>query len=133
MIPDVKNVNVIMENLAKFHGIWLSWMKNPNPKEIAGLNKESLLEGFEMMRVKHRDVNDFFLKLLKSIEEQMIITGKPLEIIKAFHRFRKSDLTAYFNNVQPKYGKKSKIKLLTMVHGDFWTNNIFVTPERTQV
>ena len=84
------------------------------------------------MQIKERDANDWF-KTFKSLEKQMIIIGKPLEMIKAVHRFRKSDLRSLWNSASPKNQKDSSSKLLTMVHGDFWSNNIFVNQDRSQV
>ena len=51
-IADVKTVHLVMENLGKYHGIWIDWLKNQNPKEIAGLNKEALFESLAMIPVK---------------------------------------------------------------------------------
>jgi thiamine kinase-like enzyme len=84
------------------------------------------------LQIKERDANDWF-KTFKSLEKQMIIIGKPLEMIKAVHRFRKSDLRALWNSASPRNQKDSSSKLLTMVHGDFWSNNIFVNQDRSQV
>ena len=82
--------------------------------------------------MKKSDANDWF-KTFKSLEKQMILIGKPLGMAQAVHRFRKSDLPSHWNSAFPKSQKDSQSKLLTMVHGDFWSNNIFVNPERSEV
>ena len=44
-VADVKTVHIILESLAKFHGIWLCWMNAENPIELGGLNRDALFEG----------------------------------------------------------------------------------------
>ena len=59
--------------------------------------------------------------------------GKSPEIIEALEKFRNNDnLAKWMNSVLPK-GDGSDSKLMTIVHGDCWTNNFFVNEERTKV
>ena len=50
-IADVKTVHIILESLAKFHGIWLCWMNAENPIELGGLNRDALFEGKYLQKV----------------------------------------------------------------------------------
>jgi len=59
--------------------------------------------------------------------------GKSPEIIEALEKFRNNDnLAKWMNTVLPK-GDGSDSKLMTIVHGDCWTNNFFVNEERTKI
>ena len=56
-VADVKTVHIILESLAKFHGIWLCWMNAENPIELGGLNRDALFEGnicFIKIRSTHK-------------------------------------------------------------------------------
>ena len=50
-VADVKTVHIILESLAKFHGIWLCWMNAENPIELGGLNRDALFEGKYLLKV----------------------------------------------------------------------------------
>jgi hypothetical protein len=41
-IVDANVAKVALKALAKFHGIWLCWLKAHDPKDIAGLNNEAI-------------------------------------------------------------------------------------------
>jgi hypothetical protein len=41
-IIDPNIAKIVLRDLAKFHGIWLCWLKLQEPKEIAGLTNDSL-------------------------------------------------------------------------------------------
>jgi hypothetical protein len=41
-IIDPNIAKIVLRDLAKFHGIWLCWLKAHDPKDIAGLNNEAI-------------------------------------------------------------------------------------------
>ena len=66
-VADVKTVHIILESLAKFHGIWLCWMNAENPIELGGLNRDALFEG-KYLLVK---IKAFYLISLIAEEERI--------------------------------------------------------------
>ena len=127
-IPDVKTANLVIRSLAIFHGVWISWMKNPEPK-IGNLDRDGLIKSLQWPPMKKRDLSIHF-KWLKSLENQMVLIGKSSELIKAFHKMRKSD---FFFDISSHFFYSKEFKLLTVVHGDCWTNNFFANEDRTEV
>ena len=86
----------------------------------------------EINNSKGREWKDHF-RIFKALSQQMQTIGKSPEIIEALEKFRNNDnLAKWMNSVLPK-GDGSDSKLMTIVHGDCWTNNFFVNEERTKV
>lgn len=44
VVPPVAMSILVMQTLARFHGVWLSWFANQDPMTIGGLNKHELIE-----------------------------------------------------------------------------------------
>lgn len=64
-IPDIEIAKLVMKNLAKFHGIFLSWMKNQEPKTIGGLDKGQFEATFSFKTMKLKAFFKDMLNMLK--------------------------------------------------------------------
>lgn len=64
-IPSISTAKLVMKNLAKFHGIWLSWMKNQQPKTIGGLNRDQFVATFSFKTMKLKLFFKDMLNMLK--------------------------------------------------------------------
>ena len=128
-IPSLETVNLLMKNLATFHGMWTIFLKTEYPPKIGGLSKNEVLECLKHMKVSVRQMKSCF-SILESVEKQMVLLKKSPEVIAAFRRFRKDGgLEKAFGHVHPDFSSK----FLTICHGDCWTNNFFVDDERSKV
>ena len=53
-IISLDTAKVIMESLAHFHGVWLTWLTRQEPKTIGGMSKKQFLKVFAYnMDFKH--------------------------------------------------------------------------------
>ena len=59
-IVDISVAKIIMKKLAIFHGIWLSWLHNQNPKTLGNVTRENIEKCFKMMKITKRGAKDIF-------------------------------------------------------------------------
>ena len=111
-IADVKTVHIILESLAKFHGIWLCWMNSENPLELGGLNRDAIFEGKYLIKVCSIQ-NEFMRTSIFQNSNENIIR---ISALKVFISSRKP----------PGSYKNFRAEILTIFSLLFWKIDVFI-------
>ena len=125
--PTLEVAKVIMKSLATFHGVWFAWLHEQDPAIIGGLTKDEFLKAFAPMKFEKFMMKAPF-KIIRSLESQMTLLGKPKELLDALRNYRKQTVYEDVNKI-----RSPDSKLLTIVHGDVWSNNFFINEEETEL
>ena len=71
------------------------------------------------------------LNFFRAIELQMSVIKKPQSLVKALRKYRKEK--AYFDITNVFVTSLDKSKIMTVTHGDCWSNNFFLSSDNSEV
>merc|ERR1711893_491667 len=130
-IVDVSVAKLVMKKLATFHGIWISWLHNQEPKTLGNLSRNDIGRSFKTNKVGKRASKDWF-NMLKAAEKQLQVLKKPEAMISKLRIFRKEKAYKVFSQVFFDV-TLDNTKYATITHGDCWSNNFFLNPDNSEV
>lgn len=132
-IPSVQVAKVTFAAMARFHGAWWHWLNSPRdqqPCTIGALGRDGVPKALDQWNSP--GLNKQNVSVGKSIEQQLRLQKKSKEVIDKWRTFWTSGyvdpLKKYFCQIN-----KAPSRLLTIVHGDFWTSNLMYNDAEDQV
>ena len=129
VIPTFDQVKLAFEALAHFSGSWLKYLNNPDKYDNERITKNEVdylyKVNFPLFILKKS-----FEKSFKSIVQLMKNRNEPQELINKVENYGKNRAFPEIKRILTS-GEDSKFS--TIIHGDFWLNNIMFSDDRKSV
>ena len=129
-------VTAALRTLAMFHGAWWVWLRRQKSKEVTEyVDTVMNLEDVENMFMKMRKQSPWFfkasfIKYLKQYPKLLKHHGADEGLIERLKSTIKSKI---FEDAKALMDPEKETSILrTMIHGDFWVNNILFSSDNTE-
>lgn len=122
----------VFKKLAHFHGSWLHWLNTAasDQDQINGLTANQIMTVMKPLPNMANGIMMMLKETVKQMAKLLQIEGKNHELIEKYVNYMKNhakqDLIKALNHY-----KSSPLK--TMIHGDFWSNNMLFADQDQSV
>lgn len=128
-IPSFARVKSAFEALAHFSGSWLGYLNDPDKYDSERISKDEVDHLFRVnfplfiMKKSYEKSFESILKLMRNREE-------PQELMDKVENYGKNRA---FPEIKRLLNEENESKFSTIIHGDFWLNNIMFNKEDESV